>query len=288
MTAAVPAKIEAEFRLIDVASFAALRKLLSKDRSLGRPPKLEWIKISDLVVDPRYQRDIQGAGRKNITRIAKEFDWSKFAPVIVAPVGGSRYAIVDGQHRVTAAGLCGLELVPCQVIDADRACQAAAYAAINANITQMSPMQVHKAKTAAGDEHAQRLNALCAEAGVKILPYPVQSKDQKAGDIMAVGMLYRMLGKFGPDVLTTALSCITRTRDGNPGWLRSQIVEALCVVLEAEPPWLESRKLLKAAGKIDIAAEFKKAVATATPGSSCGIVGALVEAFGEHLEKELA
>jgi hypothetical protein len=78
----------------------------------GRPgpaPQLLWIEIKDLVIDPSYQRHIGKRGAANIRQIAENFDWSKFAPVIIAPIEGGQYAVVDGQHRTTAALLRCLE-----------------------------------------------------------------------------------------------------------------------------------------------------------------------------------
>lgn len=253
----------------------------------GAAPMLKWVSITDLRVDPAYQRDIGSTGQKNISRIANGFDWTKFSTVVVAPIEGGKFVIVDGQHRTTAAALRGIEKVPCQVIVADKRRQAAAFAAINAVTTEMSPMQVHAAKMVAGDEQAVKLTKLCKEAGVTILRYPVQTKFQKTGETMAVGMLYRMLTKFGEDALVTALSCITRTRDGYPGLIRSQLVTALCVVLEAEPDWQESRHLLKTIGKIDLRAAFANAAKQAAAGSSGGLVAALVDAISDHLEKHM-
>jgi hypothetical protein len=54
--------------------------------SPGAVPMLQWLKIEDLVVDPAYQRPIVGNGRRNVDRIAREFSWSCFAPVVVSPV----------------------------------------------------------------------------------------------------------------------------------------------------------------------------------------------------------
>ena len=63
--------------------------------SPGPAPVLIWLEIKDLVIDDTYQRDIGRRGRINVNRIAERFDWSKFAPVIVAPVEGGRFAIVS-------------------------------------------------------------------------------------------------------------------------------------------------------------------------------------------------
>src|ERR1700722_8255050 len=80
----------------------------------GPVPMLQWVEVGELVIDSSYQRAIGRRGTINIKGIAENFDWSKFAPVIVAPVEGGKFAVVDGQHRTTAAMLRGVESVPCQ------------------------------------------------------------------------------------------------------------------------------------------------------------------------------
>lgn len=276
-----------EHRAIDPQPFMAAISKTEKLPPLGAAPQLQWIDIAKLIVDPSYQRDIQTTGRKNVLRIAREFDWTKFAPVVVAPIEGGKYAIVDGQHRTTSAAMRGIKSVPCQVIVADPAKQAAAFAAINANITEMSPMQLHAARVAAGDEAALNLTQVCADAGVTICRYPIKTTDQKRGETMSVGALYRQLAKCGPDVLTVVLSCVTRTRDGYPGLLRNQMISALCAVFKDEPDWCESRKLLKAMGGLNLADAFSSACTNAKPGSGGGIVGELACIIRDHLEARL-
>src|SRR3569623_692750 len=118
--------------------------------SPGPAPFLEWLSVDRLVVDEEYQREIGKRGAQNIAQIAANFDWSKFAPVIVAPIEGGEFAIVDGQHRTTAAMLRGQERGPCQIVQADRAKQAAAYAAVNGSVTKTTAHQLHHARVAAG------------------------------------------------------------------------------------------------------------------------------------------
>ena len=83
-----------------------------KSASAGAAPMLQWLKIADLVVDPAYQRPIIGKGRRNVDRIARTFSWSCFAPVVVSPVEGGKFAIIDGQHRTTSAALVGSRASP--------------------------------------------------------------------------------------------------------------------------------------------------------------------------------
>ena len=88
--------------------------------SAGAVPMLQWLRIEDLLVDPAYQRPIVGQGQRNVMRIAKAFSWSCFSPVVVSPIEGGKFVIIDGQHRTTAAALIGFDSVPCQVVIASR------------------------------------------------------------------------------------------------------------------------------------------------------------------------
>lgn len=100
----------------------------------GPVPEMRWLPIGKLIVDDAYQREITPAGQRNIRAIADAFSWMKFAPVVVSPVAGGAYAIVDGQHRTTAAATIGVDSVPCLIIQADRKQQAQAFRAINGQV----------------------------------------------------------------------------------------------------------------------------------------------------------
>ncbi|WP_318909717.1 DUF6551 family protein [Shinella zoogloeoides] len=151
--------------------------------------------------------------------------------MIVAPVEGGLYAIVDGQHRTTAAMLRGIEKVPCQVVQADRAQQAAAYAAVNGNITKTTPQQLFHAKLTAGNKEAQELAEACSAAGVEISRRNLILAKMKVGQTLAVRALSRCLCEYGRETLITALQCITETADGNAGFVRATIIEGLCEAL---------------------------------------------------------
>ena len=174
-------------------------------------------------------------------QIAENFDWSKFAPVIVAPVEGGQFAIVDGQHRTTAAMLRNIEQVPCQVVQADRAKQAAAYAAVNGNITKTTPQQLYHARLAANDPDAFEIANVCSAAGVEVIRRNIPLSEMKVGQTQAIGALTRCLKLYGRDTLITSLQCITQTADGNAGFVRATIIEALCQVLHDAPAWREIR-----------------------------------------------
>lgn len=262
-------------------------------RTQGAPPRLEWLPIAKLVVDAAYQREIGPQGRNNVRRIAERFNWSMFSPVIVAAAGGDRFAIVDGQHRVTAAALCGLERVPCQIIEAVRAEQAAAFFAINDAVTKLSRMQLHHAALAAGDPAAEEAAAVCAHADCVILRYPKPWNEIAVGETMAVVAIGKAIRRFGADTVTTALRAIRDSGDGNAGMLRSQVIFGAAEVLHDHPEWRDAGgALLEAFDTIDLEQMFDEArtAAAAMRGSSITdqFESRLVTALEAHFGKGVA
>jgi hypothetical protein len=214
------------------------------DFAPGPAPMQDWIETDKLVVDDSYQREIGRRGAHNVAQIAEAFDWSKFAPVIVAPVEGGKFAIVDGQHRTTAAMLRGLTSVPCHIVQADRAQQAAAFAAVNGNITKTTSSQLFFARLSAGDGQCQAVSRACLDAGITILRSNKSHLQMKQGQTTAAACMARCLGLYGEVALVAALRAINRTADGNAGFLRPTIIEAMCAVLHEHPNWRDSGDLL--------------------------------------------
>jgi len=215
---------------------------------------LQWINIDQMVVDPTYQRPILGKGRRNVDRIARAFSWSCFAPVIVSPVEGGRFAIIDGQHRTTAAALAGFETVPCQIVVAAREEQAKAFKAINGVTTPISRMALHAAAVVAGEPGAEQVTDICRRGGVELLRYPVPVEKQAPGQTMAIGAIAQCLKRYGRDTLITALQCVTQTVNNTPGVLSARTIKALCQVLHRDTVRRESGlALLEAFDSIDLA-----------------------------------
>jgi hypothetical protein len=268
-----------------------------RERLVGRPlsdieadekPKLFWIGIASLRVDHRYQRKIAGrASEKNVLQIAEQFSWSKFAPVVVAEIEEGIFAIIDGQHRATAAALRGIRDVPCLIHNADLAAQANAFAAINGTVTAITTMQLHAARVAAGEPNAVALHEACTTAGVEILRYPLAAAQMKPGQTMAASKLAQQLARYGRDTLVAALSCITRTGDGNIGFVRSAVVEALCQVLDGEPDWKSDLDVLISAMQgFDFHRSYSDARLKASQ-DRVGLAVPLVEIICNHLENAL-
>lgn len=235
------AALQQTVRRIDVSGFDKPEVA----RAFGSPARLEWIAISKLVIDPEYQREISAVGRKNILRITRTFSWSMFAPVIVSEWGGSQYAIVDGQHRTTAAALCGIERVPCCVIEAKRQEQAAAFRAINSNITKIHSTSLLRASIAAGEPEAMRMANVAKRAGVTILNYPMSAAQMKPGQTIAVAAVRRIIHAFGDEIAVQTLRLVSESGGGIPGSLKQQPIIGTAEVLNDHPDWRAKPEILK-------------------------------------------
>jgi hypothetical protein len=258
------------------------------ERAIGPAPMLDWIRIEKLVVDDVYQRPIRGAGVTNVARIAAWFRWSCFAPVIVSPISGGLFAIIDGQHRATAAAACGIEAVPCQIIIADVAEQARAFKAINGAVTKMSSMAIHAAAVAAGEPRAMALDEACHTAGVTLLRSNRETSQQKPGQTHAVNACGVCLEKYGRDVLVTALQCVTETTNNEPGMLTGPLIKALCEVLGGKRSWRDAGEaLLRAFDEISL--QSAKEVAAQMVASQRGLSrqAALVKILTNELNEKL-
>jgi len=59
-------------------------------------------------------------------------------------------------------------------------------------------------------------------------------RTMKRGETNAAGTISKLLNKFGPETVISALQCITQTGSGNPGFLRAMIMEPLCAKSKME------------------------------------------------------
>lgn len=255
----------------------------------GPAPMLQWLRIADLVVDAAYQRPIRGEGVRNVQKIAAAFSWACFAPVIVSPVAGGKYAIVDGQHRTTAAAICGMEQVPCQIVVAGQAEQARAFKAINGLTTKMTRIALHTAAVVSGDASARAIQEVCAAATVEILRYPVPRNLQKPGQTMAIGCIADCLSQYGRETLITALQCVTETANREKaGLLVAAVIRALCDALHGQTEWRDAGvTLFEVFDEIDIeklldeAQRGGRAKGVSVSGAlSAKLVTAISEGFG--------
>jgi ParB-like nuclease domain len=214
----------------------------------GNPPRMEWINISSLRIDPSYQRPIVGRGLATIRKIVTHFEWARFSPLIVAPVPGAKaFTVIDGQHRATAALICGYDRVPCSIVDVAADQAARIFAAVNGTVTPMSILSLFKAARIAGEPWALSVDRACAAAGIEPLTSPVSRANMKPKQTLAIGTVRKMIERFGEDVVAAALVA----ENGNPlaaepGHYNSTTISSAVERFRArkperEPPRVEGR-----------------------------------------------
>lgn len=216
-------------------------------------PQLMWVDIEALVIDDRYQRPLNDNNWKAIKRIASDFRWSRFAPVLVAPIAGGQYAVIDGQHRCHAAALCGFDQVPAMVALVAPEEQAVAFIEINTRQIRVGTHAVYRAALAAGEDWAISCRNAVEAAGCRLMTRNnIKQKDKKPGEVFCVGMIRQLVeaghgravtdglkalmeydpeatANFSDMLLRPFLGAITEHEGDASDWLN---------VLRAKRPWL--------------------------------------------------
>lgn len=219
----------------------------------GAAPMLQWVAIADLVIDDGYQRELRGSNWTAIRRIAGRFRWSRFSPVLVAPVEGGKYALIDGQHRTHAAAMCGFEHVPAQIVQMTREEQAASFAAVNGMITHVTSVNVFKARVAEGEPAALEALEVARQAGCRLLQYIPSAASRRPGDIVGPKTFLALVAQRGPQAVTAALSALMSAegyRDDGDIWV-AKTLEPLVLGITANKAFLTSPGLVAALERMD-------------------------------------
>jgi hypothetical protein len=191
------------FRAIDLSG---LKPAVAVDQPF---PVLQWAEIADLIIDDRYQRPLGNRNRSAIQAIANAFDWMQFSPVLLAPADGGKFAIIDGQHRVHAAALCGITRVPAQIVMASAAQQAKAFAGVNGTVVAITPHNVYRAALLANEPWAIRCKEVVDGAGCALSEAKPTSSARRPRVLYQIGTIRRMCGPLGQaEALAKVLSAI--------------------------------------------------------------------------------
>ncbi|MGF9694728.1 ParB N-terminal domain-containing protein [Rhizobium sp. 0TCS1.26] len=207
----------------------------------GPAPMLQWLRIDRLVIDDSYQRSLKGENWKAINRIASRFKWSRFSPVFCAPIEGGRFAIIDGQHRVHAAALCGFEEVPCQIVQMSTTEQAESFAAVNGAVTKVTSVQLFKAALKAGDPWAVEADKVALDAGCRLMTSNASDRVKQPGQIFSPHAFRKVIDQHGAERITAALKLIKSAEgysDNRDLWDAGPLT-ALLTALAGDPGFLD-------------------------------------------------
>ena len=172
-------------------------------------PQLSWVEIDCIRIDDSYQRQLAASNWKAIRRIAQDFRWSRFAPVLLAPIAGGLYSLLDGQHRVHAAAICGFKTVPAMIALLPREELARAFIEINTAAIRVTPHQVYRAALTAGEPWAIASRDAVQAAGCRLMTRNnVAQKDKKPRDVYCLQTVRRSVDAGRADAVTAALAAM--------------------------------------------------------------------------------
>lgn len=162
-------------------------------------PTFEWVDPSKLFIEDRYQRNIAEKSIRLIRKIVETWDWSRMKPPICARDAEGRLFVVDGQHTATAAASHpAIEKIPVMILDlATVENRASAFIGHNRDRVAMTPMQLHHAALAAGDELAVAVGEACVKAGIIIRKTPPSNGEFKLGETVAVAAIMKVVEQKG-------------------------------------------------------------------------------------------
>lgn len=203
--------------------------------SAGPEPQLRWIDVSLLVVENAYQRVISKRGLQNIRQIVESFRWSRFTPVIVSPRPDGRFAIIDGQHRATAAATLKIKQVPAQIVEMGARERAEAFTFINGAVTALTPLARFHAAVAAEDPVALSAKRALDAAGAGVCTYVKPSSEMKAGETLAAVSILKSIEQYGEECVTTALRALVARN--SPGVINLNTVVGVSRFIQSRPRW---------------------------------------------------
>lgn len=214
--------------------------------SYNPPPNsrvtFEFIRAGDLVVDPRYNRDIQ---QRWVDTIAANFNPDQLQALIVSrrlfrmvqrSEGAAReeqvfdknlqasnrieIVVIAGQHRLLATLKAkGPEfMLPCIVYDGlTEKQEAELFALFDEKVRPHQPWQRHRAHLFGGNPEALEIERIVTETGLQV--YKGQSGPGREGMIFAVSTLYSIRRNSGADVLARILNIhFSAWTDNNEGY----------------------------------------------------------------------
>lgn len=214
-----------------------IEQIVMKDQP---SPMLDWVRIDRMVIDDTYQRELGRTNWTAIRKIAADFRWSRFSPVLLAPSENGKFAIIDGQHRVHAAAICGMETVPAMIIPIERSEQAAAFTWVNAAVTRISPHHIYKSSLASGEKWAVTARDAVEYAGCKLMTFKASTTNKKVGEIYCIGLIGDLVKKGHVVPLRTGLKALREyDADGRIALYSDYIIRPFVTAMIESPRFCE-------------------------------------------------
>ena len=171
------------------------------------------------IVTEQYQRILN---MKNVAGIVKNFDPAKLGVLVVSHRVDGTYAVLDGQHRLTALRRLGYDAANCIVLEGMTIQQEADYfRRQNENKQSLRINDTFNASLWAEDAESLRIKELMDKYGFR------HGKSGQPMCICAIGALQHILRRFGDRTLELTLACIAATWPHDSTILRGEMLAGL-------------------------------------------------------------
>ena len=181
-----------------------------RSAEFGDKPERVWVAPTELLVDDKYQRDLNRRSFQLIARMVAEFKWRKFKTPTCVRVD-RRLHVIDGQHSAIAAATLAIPKIPVDVVDASSALERAdSFVSHNRDRLGMTPFDIYRALLGAGDPHAKAIDLVCRDAGVRLIRVLNKLITPKIGDTAAIGLLGQLVRRRGAENATRAMAALVR------------------------------------------------------------------------------
>lgn len=201
-------------------------------------PVFEWADPGTLLIDEGYQRNLSERSIKLVRKICARWDWRRFKPPVCARTERG-LEVIDGQHTAIAA--CShpaVTTIPVMVVEAaSRSERAHSFIGHNRDRLNITPMQMHFAAAAAGDEEALTIDQVCARAGVKMLRATPGNGIWSIGDTVAVRAVGALINRRGAMRARIVLEALVKGRAQPLTAGQIKAVETLLHDEESRPIW---------------------------------------------------
>lgn len=209
---------------------------------LGQKPELMWVPVDKIVTDNNYQRDIKPT---RVRQILREFNWTKFQPVMLAEQEDGSYAVFDGQHRVAAARAHPqISEVPAAVVRLEsKRDEAGAFIGVNINRTAVTSVERYYAGLEAGDKDMLQLSSVLEKAGCEIVPY--NGAALKSNRTNSVTTVHRAIGTHGEAPVIQACKTLSSAWPRDNGALQGVFIRALAALYRRNANVISQDRMLK-------------------------------------------
>lgn len=207
------------------------------DSRKPRASRLVWVRIGDMTVSPKAQRNYQASKASNL---AAKFDLEAIGFPVVNKRDG-RYWIVDGQHRIGALKLVGFsddDQIQVECYEGLSEAEEAEQFLTRDDRTKISTFDRFRISVVAGRDEEKEIERIVHDGGFRI----AQGKRERA--IGAVESL-RFAYDLSPAVLGRTLCILGAAFDGDPEALTSDLLKGMALVCQRYNGSLDDSKAVQ-------------------------------------------